>query len=234
MLNSTDIFSLTPAVPPSGPMPGPGTEVCRREAERRHPVTSDRPEDTAAQMAAALGAVAEHRDKEAFARLFRHFAPRLKAYMIRQGAPPAQAEDLAQEAMVLVWRKAHLFDSSRAAPATWIFTIARNLRIDALRKERHPEVDADDPAVVTLADEGDGADEQIGQAQRAALVRKAMQGLPPDQMEVVRLSFFSDKPHSQIAQDLGLPMGTVKSRLRLAMKKIRAALDPAALGDVES
>lgn len=194
---------------------------------------TERAEADAASLADAIVAVATHRDKAAFARLFSHFAPRLKAYMIRQGAAPAQAEDLAQEAMVSLWRKAHLYDPAKAAPATWVFTIARNLRIDALRKERHPEVDADDPAVVALADPSEGADDRLSRTQRARLVREAMRGLPPEQMEVVRLSFFGDQPHSEIAARLGLPMGTVKSRLRLAMKKIRAALDPAAQGDLE-
>lgn len=194
----------------------------------------DTPEIDRAAQADCLRAVAEQRDKAAFAALFSHFAPRLKGYMIRQGASVAQADDLAQEAMVSVWRKAHLFDPAKAAPATWIFTIARNLRIDSLRRERHPEVDADDPAVVNLVDDADGADDKVNASQRSAMVRLALKGLPPEQAEVVRMSFFSDKPHSQIAEELGLPMGTVKSRLRLALKKVRAALDPAALGDFET
>jgi len=184
-----------------------------------------------ATLTACLRAVAERRDKVAFTTLFGYFAPRLKGYMMRQGTPAAQAEDLAQEAMVAVWRKAHLFDPGKAAPSTWIFTIARNLRIDALRRERHPEVDADDPAVVNLEDGTERADSRLNAAQRAALVRRAVTDLPAEQQEVVRLSFFSDMPHSQIAEHLDLPMGTVKSRLRLAMKKVRGALDLAALGE---
>lgn len=194
---------------------------------------TERPDTDGAALSQAIVAVAERRDKAAFGLLFGHFAPRLKAYMIRQGAPPAQAEDLAQEAMVALWRKAHLYDPAKAAATTWVFTVARNLRIDALRKERHPEVDADDPAVVALADPADGADDLLDQSQRARLVRRAMKDLPPEQLEVVRLSFFGDRPHSEIAAHLGLPMGTVKSRLRLAMKKIRAALEPAAHGELE-
>lgn len=194
---------------------------------------TERQDMDGAALAQAIVAVAVQGDKAAFARLFGHFAPRLKSYMIRQGAPATQAEDLAQEALILVWRKAHLYDPAKAAAATWVFTIARNLRIDALRKERHPEVDADDPAVVTLVDPAEGADDQLHHAQRARLVHGALTDLPPEQQEVVRLSFFGDHPHSEIAAQLGLPMGTVKSRLRLAMKKIRAALAPAASGDLE-
>ena len=84
------------------------------------------------------------RDRAAFAALFAHFAPRVKAWLMRQGAPPAQAEDLAQEALLMVWRKAPLFDPAKASAGTWVFTIARNLRIDAIRRERRPELDPED------------------------------------------------------------------------------------------
>lgn len=172
---------------------------------------------------ALLLAVAEHRDRDAFAALFEHFAPRLKGYLIRLGAQPMQAEEMAQEAMVSVWRKAEQFDPARASAATWIFRIARNLRLDAGRREQimagfEPDLsDAPDapetPEGATVARERDDR------------VRAAMANLSPEQVQVLRLSFFQDRPHSEIADELNLPLGTVKSRIRLALQRLRAALE---------
>jgi RNA polymerase sigma-70 factor (ECF subfamily) len=169
-----------------------------------------------------LVAIAARQDRVAFKALFAHFAPRIKAYLMRLGASAAQAEDLAQEAMIAVWRKARLFDPAKASAATWIFTIARNLRIDAIRRERRPDFDPHDPAFVPDAEPS--ADARLMQTDDESALRDALKTLPPDQAQVIELSFFADKPHSVIANDLGLPLGTVKSRLRLAMARIRAAL----------
>jgi RNA polymerase sigma-70 factor (ECF subfamily) len=162
------------------------------------------------------------RDREAFRTLFLMFAPRVKTYLIRRGASVAVADELAQETLLTVWRKAEYYRADKASVAAWVFTIARNLQIDAVRKERSalaygmatPE-EPDAPA--TPESERDAGE-------REARLRAAIQALPPPQIDVIRLSFFSDKPHSEIAQDLGLPLGTVKSRLRLAVLKLRAAL----------
>jgi RNA polymerase sigma factor (sigma-70 family) len=166
-----------------------------------------------------LIAVASAQDRSAFEALFRHFAPRVKAYLLRLGASSAAAEDLAQEALLLVWRKARLFDPSKASAATWIFTIARNLRIDALRRERRPEFEPNDPAFVPEQDQP--ADAGLIRGDDEVRLREAIGNLSPEQAKVVELSFFADKPHSLIAKELGLPLGTVKSRLRLAMSRIR-------------
>lgn len=166
--------------------------------------------------------IAETADREAFAELFRHFAPRIKSYMLRLGASDGEAEDLAQEAMVAVWRKAGQFDPGKAAAATWIFAIARNLRIDRLRRERRPEIDPDDPALVP--DDAPSADQVLAASQSRERVRKALRELPEEQIRVVELSFFEDLPHAAISQSLGIPLGTVKSRLRLAMGRLRTAL----------
>lgn len=179
-------------------------------------------EEPAADLSAALVAVAERGDRAAFARLFGHFAPRVKAYMLRLGAPPQRAEDLAQDTMMAVWRKAGLFDPAKAEAATWVFTIARNLRIDALRRERHPEVS--DEALLEREDERPRADALLDSEQRARRLRRALAALTPEQAEVVRLSYFADLAHPAIAQRLNLPLGTVKSRLRLALGRIRKAL----------
>jgi RNA polymerase sigma-70 factor, ECF subfamily len=165
--------------------------------------------------------VAADRDRAAFGALFDHFAPRVKAYLLRLGASPALAEDLAQEALLSLWRKAHLFDPAKASAATWLFTIARNLRIDAIRRQKRPELAAEDfmPQSEPMADDG------LAQADDEMRLRAALKELPADQIQVVELSFFADKPHSQIAAELDIPLGTVKSRLRLAMARLKRALE---------
>ena len=168
-----------------------------------------------------IGAIAARGDRGAFAALFGHFAPRVKSYMLRLGADPRLADELAQETLLTVWRKAAAFDPAKAAPSTWIFTIARNLRIDAARRARRVEP-ADDPS--DAADAEPAPDEALVAAQSETRVRQALASLPLEQAEVVRLSFFSDKPHSEIAAELRLPLGTVKSRLRLAMRRLRDLL----------
>lgn len=172
-----------------------------------------------ARMTAFLVDVGQHRDKAAFAELFSHYAPRLKSYLMRLGTDIAVAEDLAQEAMVSVWRKADRFNPEKASAGTWIFTVARNLRIDRLRRENRPELDPNDPAFVP---DGDPApDDQLSTNEVGERVRAVLAELPEDQRIVVRLSFFEEKAHSEIAEELNLPLGTVKSRLRLAFKKLR-------------
>lgn len=170
-----------------------------------------------------IEAVALRRDREAFAQLFEHFAPRLKAWLMKSGTNAAAAEDFAQDVMLTAWRKADLFDARKARAATWIFTIARNRRIDAFRREARalpmPHIDLAEDDLVR-------PDELLVMADDAERVRKAMSRLNPDQVEVLRLAFFLDSPHSEIAQQLALPLGTVKSRIRNAMIKLRSILEP--------
>ena len=173
--------------------------------------------------AALILAVAEHADREAFSILFRHFAPRLKTMLMRGGASGQAAEELAQETMLLVWRKAGQFDPEKAGASTWIFTIARNLRIDAFRRERHPDTLLPDPS--EALEEPVRADQVLATAERDVRVRAAMETLSPEQADVVRAAYFLDQPHAEIEKQLGIPLGTVKSRLRLAMTKLRAALE---------
>lgn len=182
-------------------------------------LSAERPEDAAD----LLARIAGEQDRDAFEALFRHFAPRVKAYMLKLGTEVSLADELAQETMLMVWRKAVQFDRSKASPSTWIFTIARNLRIDAFRKINRPELDPNDPALVPEAEEP--ADQRVEREQYAVRIRAAMEGLNDEQAEVVRLSFFEDKSHSEIAEELGIPLGTVKSRLRLAFGRVREALE---------
>lgn len=180
---------------------------------------------TAETMSALLGRVAADGDREAFNALFIFFAPRIKGYLMKIGAAADLADDLAQEAMLRVWRKAKLFDPARASASTWIFAIARNLRIDAARRASRPALDGDEP---TLAPEPEMlADKKIEIAARDERIKEAFGALPPAQHEVVRLHFIEDMTHSEIAEHLGLALGTVKSRLRLAFEKIRKDLGDA-------
>lgn len=170
-----------------------------------------------------IEAVATNRDREAFARLFEYFAPRLKAYLMKSGATPGAAEDFAQDAMLTVWRKAELFDRHKAHAATWIFTIARNRRLDVLRQaaRRQPL-----PEIDLSPDEPEWPDCHVLAVDEAARLSLAMASLSADQVEVLRLAFFQDNPHSEIARQLDLPLGTVKSRIRKAMIKLRTLLEP--------
>jgi len=167
-------------------------------------------------------AVAQNRDRECFAVLFGHFAPRVKSYFLRLGTSASVAEELAQETLLTVWRKADSFDPAKASAATWIFTIARNLRIDLARRESRPHALADYAS--EESDAASPADEFLS-AERDQKVGEALRALPAEQAEVIRLSFFEEKPHPEIASQLGIPLGTVKSRVRLAMTRLRAVLE---------
>ena len=175
-----------------------------------------------------IAAVALRRDREAFACLFDYYAPRLKAYLMKAGATASAAEDFAQDAMLTVWRKAELFDARKARAATWIFTIARNRRLDALRREKRP---LPAPEIELDGEAPDRPDRLLDAAEDADRVRDALMRLKPEQAQVLRLAFFMDHPHSEIARRLDLPLGTVKSRIRTAMIRLRHLLDPASEGD---
>jgi len=180
------------------------------------------PAAEAASLDELLLAVGRDRDRAAFAALFDHFAPRLKAYLRRLGCDGAQAEELVQEVMLLVWRRAETFDPAQASAGTWVFTIARNKRVDALRREQRPEIDPDDPALVP--DPVEAADVRVATDQTNRRLRAALKELPPEQAELLKLAYFEDMPHSVISTERGIPLGTVKSRLRLALDRLRRAL----------
>lgn len=175
---------------------------------------------------ALMTAVARDKDKEAFRKLFDHFAPRLQGFLMGSGSDPHLAEEIAQEAMVSVWRKAQQFDPDKAAVSTWIFTIARNARIDHLRRAKRPEPDVNDPAFASEPEPQ--PHDLVSQEQEATRLRRIIAQLPEEQQVVLRLAYFEEKPHSEVAKELDIPLGTVKSRIRLAIGRIRTEL-----GDVE-
>jgi RNA polymerase sigma-70 factor (ECF subfamily) len=170
--------------------------------------------------AALIIAIARRQDRAAFRQLFLHFAPRLKTYLLRGGLETSIAEEMAQEVMLMVWHRAHQYDPARASAGAWIFGIASNLRIDAFRRNRLalPEDDASDASSEPLADA------LLGAEQTAQRVRDALATLPPDQLAALQLAFFEDLSHAEIQPILGIPLGTIKSRLRLALAKLRIVL----------
>lgn len=191
------------------------------------PVTAlDAPAPDAAALGALIRRVAAARDRTAYAALFKYFAPRVKAYLRRAGMEGTHAEEVTQDVMLTLWRKAEHFDPARAGASAWVFAIARNARIDHARRANGcrrgddalpamPEPDEQTPSAETL----------LLAAEREAKVRMALGDLTAEQREIVWLSFFSETPHAAIARALGLPLGTVKSRIRLAMAKLRARIE---------
>jgi len=172
-----------------------------------------------------IRSIATQQDRTAFAALFEYFAPRIKAFIQRSGASESKAEELAQETMLAVWRKAGLFDQASTGAAAWIFTIARNLRIDAPRRERRGGViETSDAEIEFQIDDSPQPDSSLATAQSEVRIRSALAKLSADQMRVIELSFFEEKTHAEIAKILGIPLGTVKSRLRLAMSRLRSLL----------
>ncbi len=196
-----------------------------QEPAARDPKSSLPP--TAPELAAFVKAVGERHCRASFQELFRYFAPRVKAYLMRLGSDGNQAEELVQEAMIMVWRKAPSFDPNQAAVSTWIFTIARNKRIDAIRREKRPEIDPDDPALVPQPAEL--ADGVVEKQQYAKRLKEAISRLSAEQAKLIEMAYFADKAHGAIAEETGLPLGTVKSRLRLALGHLRKEMKESVL-----
>jgi RNA polymerase sigma factor (sigma-70 family) len=169
-----------------------------------------------------LIAVGASRDGKAFGVLFHHFRPRVQAQLVRHGLAPVAAEDLTQDVMETIWRKAHLYDPSKSGAATWVLQIARNRRIDVKRRYREFSHAAED--FYDIPDPAEASDDCLDAAQCEARVRVALEALPREQFTLVRLAFFEGLSHSTIARRLNLPLGTVKSRLRLAFVCLRRLL----------
>ena len=167
--------------------------------------------------------VAESQDESAFRELFEFYAPRIKGLLMRQGADPEAAEEIAQETLMTVWRKAHMFMVAKGNASTWVFTIARNLRIDRIRRERVWQATVSEPP--DIMDDAPPADETVAQMQEHGRLRDIVAELPEEQNAILKLSYIDGLSHSEIAEKLELPIGTVKSRMRLAYRKIRGSLE---------
>lgn len=164
-----------------------------------------------------MTAIRDRKDQAAFARVFDHFAPRVKSFLMNSGASPDVAEDVAQDVMVTLWRKAAQFDPRKASVSTWIFTIARNRRIDVLRKQRRPE-----PEDLTWGPEPEpDADDLLTLQEDRDQLGEALSSLPEKQKDLVLRAYYGDLTHREIAEATGLPLGTIKSRLRLALDRLR-------------
>ncbi len=170
------------------------------------------------QLTEHLQAVGQHADRQAFAALFEHFAPRIKGMMMRKGASDAQAEEVVQETFLAIWRQASRFDPTRAQASTWIYTIARNKYVDRVRKMRRPEPPPP-------PEPEPGADKALARHQDSAQLLENLNKLPPAQAAVLRYSFFEFQTQAQIAERLGLPLGTIKSRTRLGLRALRAHME---------
>ena len=170
-----------------------------------------------------INLIATRKDKTAFSNLFKLVGPRIKGYLMKLGSNDIVAEDLLQEVMLTVWRKSETFDRNKAAVSTWLFTIARNKRIDMLRKEIRPQLDPNDPMLTPNQEES--ADNVYGSKQESIKITDAIKMLPEEQSKLIKMTYYEDKSHSIIAKELKMPLGTVKSIIRLASTRLKKLLE---------
>ena len=163
------------------------------------------------------------RDRSAFKKLYEHFAPRLKSFLLRIGSDMSAAEEICQESMIMVWRRAETFNPDSAAASTWIFTIARNKRIDKLRKDNRPLPDLNDPSFFQIP--VDKSDDILQRVEEEKKITNALKNLPPEQAKLILSAYYEEKSHRKIADETNLPLGTVKSRIRLAINRLRTQLE---------
>ncbi len=215
MFGQIDIIEIRDSVPVDNGFTASEVLVKRQKNKAKH-VKENEGEKTP-DWSDCIARIRDHRDETAFVELFQHFAPRVKGFLMRSGADATLAEECVQDVMATIWRKAAQFDPSRASVSTWIFTIARNRKIDHLRKQRRPE-----PEELTWGPdtEPDQAD-VIGLQQETEQLGAAIAALPEKQRELIEKAYFGDLTHSEIAEATGLPLGTIKSRIRLALDRLR-------------
>ena len=167
--------------------------------------------------------VGSDRDRSAFKKLYEHFAPRLKSFLLRIGSDMSAAEEICQESMIMVWRRAETFNPDSAGASTWIFTIARNKRIDKLRKDNRPLPDLNDPSFFQIP--VDKSDDILQRVEEEKKITNALKNLPPEQAKLILSAYYEEKSHRKIADETNLPLGTVKSRIRLAINRLRTQLE---------
>ncbi len=171
--------------------------------------------------------VAANRDRAAFQELYKHFTPMIRAFLLKSmgaGANRSEAEEITQEVLIKVWNKAASFNSSKASVNTWIFTIARNTRIDFIRRNERNERKID---IEDIWHEPESPEPLVDLQQRRAeqVIKQAMATLPDEQLQVLYKAFMEGKSHNEVAEELSLPLGTVKSRIRLALNKMQILID---------
>ena len=167
--------------------------------------------------------VGSDRDRFAFKKLYEHFAPRLKSFLLRIGSDMSAAEEICQESMIMVWRRAETFNPDSAGASTWIFTIARNKRIDKLRKDNRPLPDLHDPSFFQIP--VDKSDDILQRVEEEKKIKNALKNLPPEQAKLILSAYYEENSHRKIADETNLPLGTVKSRIRLAINRLRSQLE---------
>ena len=167
--------------------------------------------------------VGSDRDRSAFKKLYEHFAPRLKSFLLRIGSDMSAAEEICQESMIMVWRRAETFNPESAGASTWIFTITRNKRIDKLRKDNRPLPDLNDPSFFQIP--VDKSDDILQRVEEEKKIKNALKNLPPEQAKLILSAYYEEKSHRKIADETNLPLGTVKSRIRLAINRLRTQLE---------
>lgn len=167
--------------------------------------------------------IGSNRDRSAFKKLYEHFAPRLKSFLLRIGSDMSAAEEICQESMIMVWRRAETFNPDSAGASTWIFTIARNKRIDKLRKDNRPLPDLNDPSFFQIP--VDKSDDILQRVEEEKKIKNALKNLPPEQAKLIISAYYEEKSHRKIADETNLPLGTVKSRIRLAINRLRTQLE---------
>ena len=175
--------------------------------------------DTDDDLTLCVELIGKNQDKLAFNSIFKYFAPRLKSFLVKAGSTDSQAEEVIQEVMIAVWTKSSTYDSSKSSVSTWIYTIARNKRIDKIRKEKRHYLSESDEGLEIPVDSTQ--EKEIFTAQVSNSLKKYMSNLPEEQSKLLKLSYFYNKTHADISTELKIPLGTVKSRIRLALTKMR-------------
>ena len=187
-------------------------KINKLSVDNSFPVSNDHLSD-------CLQDIAENQSKDAFKTIFKYFAPRLKSYLIKLGAIDSQAEEVIQEVMIAVWTKSASYDKTKSSVGTWIYTIARNKRIDKIRKEkRHYLSESDEGLEIPVEST---QEKEIFSSEISVKLKNYIDNLPKEQGRLLKLSYFYDKTHADISEELNIPLGTVKSRIRLALTKMR-------------